>query len=193
MRILIIGGGKVAEYLLRLLEGSNITVVEKNRERCEYLAEKYENVNILHSKAEDTDVLESLGISDFDVVFVVTGQESVNIATSFYLRHMGAKSIYCRLSNERYKEVLEEVGIAVVSENSTLAEMFVMRAFEPEKLKILSFLAVERRQAPEGKSVGELIKEGFYPLLLLRKGELIVPSLDEQLSSEDEILLLRKK
>ena len=59
-KIMIMGGGVTAEYLIQMLAGKkkNVTVIESDLERCRELMNAYPAVNVVLGDGELTDVLE---------------------------------------------------------------------------------------------------------------------------------------
>ena len=196
MKVLIIGGGTVGVLLIeKLRRKAKITVVEKDRLRCEKLAEKYEDIEVVNSKAEDTDALNELNIHEFDIAFVVTGNQSVNIVSSLYLKHLGAQKIISKLSTPNYIEMLENMKIETVCEDVVTADEFIRKAFSPELSKLLaSNIKLENiKNEFVGLSVKDVVERGFYPVVLLRENSVYIPSIDEVIREDDELFLLKQE
>ncbi len=196
MNILIIGGGTVGLLLIeKLKEKSKITVVERDMHQCEKIAEKYENVEVVNSKAEDTDSLESLKIDKYDMVFVVTGNQSANIVASLYLKHINAKRIICKLSTPNYIEMLNDMGIETVCEDVVTADELIRKAFSPDFLRFISSgVKLEKiNNEFSGLAVVDVLQKGVYPLVMVRKGVIHIPRLDEIIEPEDELFLLKQQ
>lgn len=66
--ILIIGGGKLTFYLLKILEplGLKIKVIERNQNRCLELSEAFPSVSIIHGDGTDQDFLTEERMENYD-------------------------------------------------------------------------------------------------------------------------------
>ena len=128
--IIIVGAGKVGWNLAReLLEkGSEVTLIESNRERYLTVEQELEH-NIQYGDASELWVLERAGISRADMVIAVTGDDEDNIlicqvAKEKYL----VDRIIARVNNPRNREHFELLGIKPVVSATDL----ILRLIEHE-------------------------------------------------------------
>ena len=79
--VLIVGGGRIAEYLAPMLikTGTSIKLIEMKRSRCEYLAEKYPEVNVICSDGSSQAVLRTHNTRQMDAVLPLTNMDEENI------------------------------------------------------------------------------------------------------------------
>ena len=195
MKILIVGGGTVGVLLIeKLMDSAQLIVVERDLERCEKLSEKYESLEVIHAKAEDTDFLMQLDIKKFDIIFVVTGNQSVNIVSSLYLKHIGANKIVCKLNTPNYIEMLNNMSIETVCEDVVTADELIRRAFNPALSKLFSseikLEKVENNYV--GFSVQELLRKNIWPVIIERGETIYIPSNDEVVREEDILYILKQ-
>ena len=73
MYILIVGAGNVGFYLAKELSQGHHTVslVEKDRERCEQIAKELNNVLLINGDGCNSRYLEDAGINRADAIFAV--------------------------------------------------------------------------------------------------------------------------
>ncbi len=196
MRILIIGGGTVGTLLINKLRKvkPKITVIEKDIRRCEKIAEKYEEVEVINGKAEDTELLSSLDVEKFDLVFVVTGNQGTNIISSIYLNHINAKRIICKLNTPSYIPVLENMGIETVCEDVVTSEQLMIKSFSPSVSMLFSSDIILEEIENYGEKVKEVIEKEKYPVILITQDNKIkIPRIDEKISEKDKVFILKKK
>ena len=115
-RVMIMGGGRIAVYLtLMLLEsGMKVTVVERDRERCELLCDMIPKAHIVCGDATRSDVLLEDGISTADAFVALTGDDGDNIITSMYAKSCHVEKIVTKVNREHYSEILESSGLDTV-------------------------------------------------------------------------------
>lgn len=79
--VIIIGGGKIAYYLSKQLstQGIKVKIIEKDKNRCQVLAEKLPYVTIIHGDGSDDELLNEEGIENTDAVLALTGLDEENI------------------------------------------------------------------------------------------------------------------
>ena len=83
----IIVGGKIAYYLSKQLStpGMKVKIIEKDKNRCQILAEKLPYVTIIHGDGSDDELLNEEGIENTDAVLALTGLDEENIVLSSYI------------------------------------------------------------------------------------------------------------
>jgi trk system potassium uptake protein TrkA len=201
MYIIIVGAGKVGWNLAReLLEkGSEVTLIENNRERYLTVEQELEH-NIQYGDASELWVLERAGISRADMVIAVTGDDEDNIlicqvAKEKYL----VDRIIARVNNPRNREHFELLGIKpVVSATDLILRLIEHEVPEyglvhlldlPEqRLEIIEILLPSDSKAA-GQRVGDLqMPEGALLISVLRDNSGFVPNSETVLEAGDEIL-----
>ncbi len=88
-RMMILGGGLVGQRVAQLLEKSvEITLIEKDLERAEELAEKLKYTQVLHSDGTDANVLVMSGLDNMETFVATTGDNETNIITCLLAKHL---------------------------------------------------------------------------------------------------------
>jgi len=113
----LIGGGSVGLMLAQQLEqaGIRVKLIEHDKARCVFLADKLEKSLILHGDGTDLELLEGESIGDADVTVCVTNNDEKNLLCSLLVKQLGSdRRIITRVSNARTAQLFERVGIDVV-------------------------------------------------------------------------------
>ena len=115
-RCLLCGGGRVCIYLATALEKSGIavTVVEKDYDRCQELCAQLPDSTIIHGNAGHTDLLESVGMSQFDAVVTLTGEEELNMIVSLYANSVGIPQVITKLGYVSNQSILDTLKLGSV-------------------------------------------------------------------------------
>ncbi len=103
-RVMIMGGGRTAVYLTRLLEesGIDVTIIERSRER--------------------SDVLQEDGIATTDGFVALTGDDGDNIITSLYARSCKVEKVVTKVNHEHFADILNDSGLdSIVSPKEIVA------------------------------------------------------------------------
>ena len=89
MKIIIVGAGKVGEYLFTDLntEDNDIILIEKRQEILNEMLSKYDIMGISGS-GTNYDVLEEAGVADSDVFISVTESDETNIISCIFAKNM---------------------------------------------------------------------------------------------------------
>lgn len=115
-RVMIMGGGRSAVYLTRLLQenGMDVTVVEKDRERCDLLCDLIPQAHIVCGDATRSDVLQEDGLSTADAFVALTGDDEDNIITSLFAKNRGVNNIVVKVNRDYLDEILDNVGLSSI-------------------------------------------------------------------------------
>ena len=123
-RVMIMGGGRTAVYLTRLLEesGIDVTIVERSRERCDLLCDLVPQAHIVCGDATFSDVLQEDGIATADGFVALTGDDGDNIITSLYARSCKVEKVVTKVNHEHFADILNDSGLdSIVSPKEIVA------------------------------------------------------------------------
>ena len=207
--VLIMGGGRIAVYLTRMLEesGIRVTVVERDEERCELLCDLIPRAAIVCGDATRGDVLSEAGLRRADAFAALTGDDGANIITSMYARRCEVPKIVTKVNREHFSEVLEGAGLeAVITPKELVAQQLTgfVRALNESRggsMETLHRLAEGKVEALEFK-VGEGAKAAGIPLrelklkknllisAVIRDGKSIIPDGNTELRPGDHAVIV---
>ncbi|HHY92475.1 MAG TPA: TrkA family potassium uptake protein, partial [Firmicutes bacterium] len=121
MNLIVVGAGKVGYYLVKTLlaRGNNVAVVEKERERCERLAQEL-GVLVIQGDGTAPQALADAQADRAEVIAAVTGRDEDNlVACQVAKRLFGVGRAIARVNNPKNEAVLEALGVdAAVSSTS---------------------------------------------------------------------------
>lgn len=124
-RVMIMGGGRIAVYLTRMLQesGIQVTVVEKDRERCDQLCDLVPEAHVVCGDATRSDVLQEDGLSSADAFVALTGDDGDNIITALYAKSCAVDKIVVKVNRDYFAEILENAGLdSIVSPKELVAQ-----------------------------------------------------------------------
>ena len=113
----LIGGGSVGFMLAQKLEqaGIKVKLIEHDKARCVFLADKLKKSLILHGDGTDLELLEGEYVGDAGVIVCITNNDEKNLLCSLLVKQLGSdRRIITRVSNARTAQLFERVGIDVV-------------------------------------------------------------------------------
>jgi len=113
---LLCGGGRVCIYLATALQksGIDVTVIEKDYDRCQQLCEKLPKCTVIHGNAGDTALLESEGLTGFDAVVTLTGEEELNMIVSLYAASEGIPQVITKLGHVSNRNIIDSLNLGSV-------------------------------------------------------------------------------
>jgi trk system potassium uptake protein TrkA len=203
MNVMIVGGGKVGEYLTDYLlkTGHRVKLIESQREDYSQLAKVFPRDVVVLGNGSDPDVLEASGIRKVDVVAAVTGTDEVNlVVTSLARFEFEVPRIIARVNHPKNAWMFtKEMGVDValnqadliatmIAEEMSLGDMILIH-----KLRKGQFSLVEEKVTHGSIANGKSIKELNLPpecifTAVIRKGEMLVPHGALVLQEMDEVI-----
>ena len=123
--VMIMGGSRIAVYLARMLLeiGMSVTIVERDRERCDRLCDLVPKAQIVCGDATRSDVLLEDGLASSDAFVALTGEDGDNIITSMYARSLGVSKIVAKVNREHFSDILENSGLdSIVTPKDLVAQ-----------------------------------------------------------------------
>ena len=114
--VILMGGGRISVYLARLLiaEKINVTVIERDKARCDALCELLPEARIVYGDATHSELLYEEGIRDADSFVALSGDDGNNIITSMFVATCGVDKIITKVSHSQYPEVIEVSGLKCI-------------------------------------------------------------------------------
>ena len=207
MKIVVVGGGRVGLAIIRLLlnEQHDITVVESDPERAEFLATTMD-VYVIEGRS-DVDHLKEAGTAEADLLIAVTPSDENNLIACAVGRKLGAKHTIARVRDEEYYQDMvllrEELGLSMSINPERTAAKEISRCLRfPSAVKVEPFAhrqveLVEYKVSQDSKLCNVVLmdfREKFGDRVLVctieRDGQVYIPSGKSQIEADDTITLV---
>ena len=205
MFIVIVGAGGIGKRLteMAIKEGKhNVIVIDKNQERCEEIARKYDAVAI-NADATQEDTLDESEIKKADVLVTTTKDDAVNLMVISLAKNKGVKHLVSVVNQEESKPMYIEKNVKMVkSPNVVMAEQLYKSIKHPtveEYMNVGKYAEIFRIPiAPDSKFSGKTIKNIGLPkksliVAIERDHKFIIPTDDVELFSGDKATILAHK
>ena len=114
-KVAIIGGGNIGLKLAKSLEDLklDIKIIERDEERCEYLAEQLNNTLIINGDGTDLELLNEEEINEADVVVSVTNNDEKNLLCSLLVKQLGVNRVVSRVTKSANANLFQKVGVDI--------------------------------------------------------------------------------
>jgi trk system potassium uptake protein TrkA len=129
-KVVIVGGGDIGFSVANALGGEEIevTLIEKDADRCKFLSETLDSILIINGDGTDMRILEEVRVNECDVfISVVSEGEEVNLLTGLLAKQMGARKSVVLANKPDYKDLYEHLGIDSVISPRLVAANQVMK------------------------------------------------------------------
>ncbi len=110
-KILIIGGGNIgfnlAKSIEETFESARIKIIEKNKERAEFIANELNNSIIINGNALDEDVLAESNLDEIETVLALTNDDEDNLMVSVLVEKFSKNKRTLALTNKPNYSLLQ--------------------------------------------------------------------------------------
>lgn len=199
-KVMIMGGGKTGFYLGKLLSdaGISVKIIEKDLERCEYLAEKLSNVLVLHGDATDMSLLQEENLASMDAFVSATGYDEDNIILALTAQQYGVKEVLAKTSRGNYSLLMDKVGVNTLN-TLEITTSYILRLVQSRSFVSSSFFlqgqaeVLEVIAQPDMMITGKMLKELDFPKgvlvsLIYRNNTTIVPTGNTRIQPNDRLI-----
>ena len=113
---ILAGGGKVSYYLAKILlqSGIDVTIIEVDRDRCEFLTEAIPEATIIHGDATDQDLLSQEGLEHTDGFAALTGLDEENILLSLYASEISNARTVTKINRTSFNSVINKLDLGSI-------------------------------------------------------------------------------
>ncbi len=185
MRVLIIGGGRVGQELLKILvdEGNEVTIIEKSREICERMADTFDAM-VICGDGTDGEFLESSNIEDTDVVIATLGNDNDNLMLCQLVKKKYDKRVVVRANSPANTELFEGVADEIVNTTQESARAIKNAIGGPLTLaefgdhRLMEFRIGEKSPILKKKIENWGLPDDCFPIMIYRNGNVEYPRLD---------------
>ena len=126
--IMVIGGSKTGKNIaLRLGKDYRIKLIEKDPERCNYLAKRIPNVQFVCGDGADVGLLKEERITDYDAVIAVTGSPETNIFSCLLAKDLGVKKTIAMVENIGLFNYSQKMGVDTLINKKMAVANFLFR------------------------------------------------------------------
>lgn len=204
--VMIMGGGRIAYYLYKLLTSMNmnIKIIEINRERCYDLSDALPDALIINSDGTEEEVLLSENITNMDAFVAVTGIDEQNLMSSLIANKLGVKKIVTKISRTNYIDIVRELGIDCIITPKLITTNQILKYARGNAVKsllkiaggnveILEFI-IEKNSNLVNKSIKNIgIVDNTIIATIVRKHEVVIPHGSDIIRKGDRIIVITKQ
>jgi trk system potassium uptake protein TrkA len=202
-QFLIIGLGRFGASVATTLAGSGHSVVgiDQSEERVQRVSE--EITDVIKCDATDADILESMGISDYEAVIVCIGEKYIqnSILVTLLLKEKGAKKIIAKAGTKTQGRVLSKVGAdIIVYPEKDMGERVARNLISTNIIDFLevspdiSIIEIPTPKSMVGKNLIDLNLRNKYGVTIISiknsKNEIISPPDVKYKFQKDDVLTL---
>lgn len=203
----IIGGGKIAYYLAKILidSGVSVKIAEKEKTRAEELSRLLSKATVILGDGTEQEILDEESLKESDACITLTGMDEENVMISLYAKQKVGKAI-TKVDRPSVLGMVKMLGLdTVVSPRIAIANHIIrfVRAHQADSGSGINTLykfhdrveALEFTVSEDFKGAGVALKDlGVKSNILIggivRGEEFILPGGDSKLMTGDKVIVV---
>lgn len=210
---MIIGGGKGAYYLGRVLlsMGISVKIIEVNKERCDELSILLPNAIIINGDGIDQELLKEEGIEYVESFVPLTGIDEVNILLTLHAKNVSKAKVITKINRITFKDVVNNLSLgSVVYPNNITSEAILayVRARQnsidsnsvetlyhmfDNKVEAIEFLVAENSPVVDIPLKDLNIKKNLLVAFINHNGNIIIPTGQDEIHAGDTVMVVTKQ
>ncbi|MFH1149845.1 MAG: TrkA family potassium uptake protein [Actinomycetota bacterium] len=202
MRVIIAGGGVVGSFLARILHEKNeVTVIDKNKEKCALFSTERGSIRTICEDACEPWVLEFAGINEADLMVAVTGDDEDNLVIGYLSKfEYDVPKVIGRVNNPKNRWLFTrswgvdvevstpDIIAKIIEEETTLGEVVTVM-----KLQTSDVSLVEITLTGDASALGRPLSDLDMPpetliVTVVREDAMLIPKADTVLREGDKVL-----
>ena len=210
--ITVLGGSKIATYLAWSMEevGATVRIVEQDEARCQNLAYKLPNAQIICGDGTDSELIQSEGLFETDALVALTNRDEENLLMAMSAQRAGVHKVIAKMTRPNYMDMMRELGVdSVISPKDITASQISayvrsMASSEGSAVEHLYRLldgAVEAVEFTATDSIQFLnkplrqlkLKNGLLVAAIARDGNTIIPDGNTCILAGDRVIVMAKR
>jgi len=207
--ILIIGGGDVGFNLAKNIEQSfedaRLKIIEKDKERAEFIANELNNTIVINGNGLDEDILAEVNLEDVETVIAITGDDEDNLMASVLVEKFSKDKRTMALINKPNYSLLQsslKIDDLIDPRMTTVSSILkhVHKGSIETAYTILNgeYEVIEAEIIETSELINKELKNSNLPDeirigAVLRKDEIIIPRSNFVFKNEDIVVFLAKR
>lgn len=210
--VMILGGGRIAYYLSKMLisSGNSVKIIDKDRSRCEVLSDILPQARVIYGDGTDRELLLEEGLASSDSFVALTGMDEENILVSILASAKQVKKVIAKVNRTELSDMAEKLGLdCVVTPKQTVSGIISRYAralanTEGSNVETLYKLMDGKAEAAEFNVAADFgyreipikqlkLKNNILIAGILRKRKAIIPSGDDVIMAGDKVIVIAAK
>jgi len=203
-RLVIIGGGNIGLLLARQIEKTNpninLKLIEFDKERAEFVADRLERTIVINGDALDTDILKEANIANTETVLAVTANDEVNVLASVLAKRHGCARAVTLVNSSTYAPLISPLGIDASVSPRGITVSSILQHIRRGRIRSVYSLrggeaeVIEAEAMATSPLVGPPLKDVKLPKgvlvgAIVRGEEVIIPRAANSVKEHDRVII----
>ncbi len=208
-KILIIGGGNIGLHLAKNIEktfeDARLKIIEKNKERAEFLANELSNTIVINGNGLDEDILAEVNLEDVETVIALTNDDEDNLMVSVIVEKFSKNKRTMALTNKPNYSLLQsslKIDDLIDPRKTTVSSILkhIHKGTIENAYTILNgdYEVIEAEIIETSELINKELKDSNLPNeirigAILREDKVVIPRSNFIFKKNDSVVLLAKK
>lgn len=206
---MIVGGGEITYYLSSILiqMGIQVTIIEKNKERCETLSDLLPEATIIYGDGSDQELLREENIEGMGAFVACTDMDEENIILSLYARDKVAVKVVTKINHLNFNDVIHSLDLDSLiypkhitaesilqyvraMKNSIGSNVETLYKLMDDRVEALEFIIHKNCEIKEIRLEKLRLRKNILIAGINRKGRMIVPGGQDSFLEGDSVIVV---
>ncbi|SFU12450.1 trk system potassium uptake protein TrkA [Algoriphagus locisalis] len=200
--VMIIGGDDMAlTTALRLEDHFRVTLINKDKERCKWLAENLKNSLVINGDYKNVELLIEEGLEQMDAFLALTESSETNIIASLTAKNHGVYKTIAHVDTREYIHISHSIGVDSLINKKLVAANEVSRFLKKGTVEAVSGIYgvdaefIQYSVCKNNRLIKNPLRELHFPdsaivAGVIRGEEVFIPDGDFQLDLNDKAIVL---
>ncbi|WP_296703115.1 Trk system potassium transporter TrkA [Algoriphagus sp.] len=200
--VMIIGGDDMAlTTALRLEDHFRVTLVNKDKERCKWLAENLKNTLVINGDYKNIELLVEEGLEQMDAFLALTESSETNIITSLTAKNHGVYKTIAHVDTREYIHISHSIGVDSLINKKLVAANEISRYLKKGTVDAVSGIYgvdaefIQYSVSKINRLIKKPLRELHFPdsaivAGVIRGEEVFIPDGDFMLQMDDKAIVL---
>ncbi|MEB2785272.1 Trk system potassium transporter TrkA [Algoriphagus persicinus] len=200
--VMIIGGDDMAlTTALRLEDHFRVTLINKDKERCKWLAENLKNSLVINGDFKNVELLIEEGLEQMDAFLALTESSETNIIASLTAKNHGVYKTIAHVDTREYIHISHSIGVDSLINKKLVAANEISRFLKKGTVEAVSGIYgvdaefIQYSVCKNNRLIKNPLRELHFPdsaivAGVIRGDQVFIPDGDFQLDLNDKAIVL---
>ncbi|MDR7131905.1 trk system potassium uptake protein TrkA [Algoriphagus sp. 4150] len=200
--VMIIGGDDMAlTTALRLEDHFRVTLINKDKERCKWLAENLKNSLVINGDYKNVELLIEEGLEQMDAFLALTESSETNIIASLTAKNHGVYKTIAHVDTREYIHISHSIGVDSLINKKLVAANEISRFLKKGTVEAVSGIYgvdaefIQYSVCKNNRLIKKPLRELHFPdsaivAGVIRGEKVFIPDGDFQLDLNDKAIVL---
>ena len=206
-RVSIVGGGEMGYHLARRLTADprnfQVTLIESDQRRCEYLSHRLPKAMIIWGDGTDQELLIDENAGETDAFIAVSTDDEKNLISCLVAKRLGARQTITRVNRPSYAPLVSAIGLGPMFSARVAAVAAVLKYLRRGRVISVAALMnedaeiIEYQVPSRSPLAGKRLMDVKFPLgalatALIHGEEIIIPRGDTVVTAGDSLAVVTR-